>query len=49
MRLIDADAFKKQIAEAAIRNGTTDADSKAGAMEDIEVRMKSNEDDLNAV
>ena len=32
MKLIDADAFKKQIAAAAIRNGTTDAASKAGAI-----------------
>lgn len=32
MRLIDADAFKQQIAAAAVQNGTTVAADKAGIM-----------------
>lgn len=32
MRLIDADAFTKQIAESAIQNGTTNAASMASAI-----------------
>lgn len=32
MRLIDADAFKRQIAAAAVQNGTTEAAHRAGIM-----------------
>lgn len=32
MRLIDADAFKRQVAAAAIQNGSSAAADKAGAM-----------------
>ncbi|WP_313184260.1 hypothetical protein [Lacrimispora sp.] len=35
MRLIDADAFKQQIAAAAIQNGTTEASNKASIMMDL--------------
>ena len=32
MRLIDADTFKRQIAAAAMQNGTTEAAHRAGIM-----------------
>lgn len=35
MRLIDADAFKKQIAAAAIQNGTAEAANRASIMIDL--------------
>lgn len=35
MRLIDADAFKHQIAAAAVQNGTTEAANKASVMIDL--------------
>jgi len=35
MRLIDAEAFKRQIAAAAVQNGTTEAANKASIMMDL--------------
>lgn len=35
MRLIDADAFKRQIAAAAVQTGTAEAASRAGIMMDL--------------
>lgn len=35
MRLIDADAFKRQIAAAAVQNGTTEAAHRASLMVDL--------------